>query len=95
MDISPAHYTKLDTQIKLMEAVNSVMKAPIYIAIIDSLKELKAIKTKQQVFKMHIPTGNIGKFLKETNPTGKPITTVIELQDGNIYFAPSTEFQDV
>lgn len=42
---------------------------------------------------MHIITGNIGVFLKEYKPTGKPFTTQIKMEDGRIYFAPSHEFR--
>ena len=41
----------------------------------------------------HIPTSQIGQFLKETNPTGKPKTIVIKLFDGRTYFAPKSEFK--
>lgn len=38
--------TKLDDQIKYMEGVNKLMRTPIAIAILNSLKELKGIKNK-------------------------------------------------
>lgn len=38
--------TKLDDQIKYMEGVNKLMRTPITIAILNSLKELKGIKNK-------------------------------------------------
>jgi hypothetical protein len=41
----------------------------------------------------HIPTNQVGQFLKETNPTGKPTTIVIKLFDGRTYFAPKSEFK--
>lgn len=43
----------------------------------------------------HLMTGNIGSFVKETYPTGKPTTWVIKLDDGRIYFAPKGEFVEV
>lgn len=39
--------TKLDGQILFMEALNSVMKTPITISILNSLKELKGVKQNQ------------------------------------------------
>jgi hypothetical protein len=41
---------------------------------------------------LHVPTGQIGSFLKEYKPTGRQLTMQIQLQDGRIYFAPSNEF---
>ncbi len=41
---------------------------------------------------LHTLTGNEGEFVKEYKPTGKPLTTQIKLSNGDIYFAPSTEF---
>jgi hypothetical protein len=43
----------------------------------------------------HIISGNCGLFFKEYKPTGKPITTMIKLDDGNFYFAPSIEFTKI
>lgn len=42
----------------------------------------------------HIPSKIIGEFVKTTNPTGKPETTVIKTNDGRDFFAPSSEFQE-
>lgn len=39
--------TKLDRQILFMEALNSFMKTPMTISILNSLKELKGIKQNQ------------------------------------------------
>lgn len=43
----------------------------------------------------HKISGNTGTFLKHTYPTGKPKTTIIKLDCGNIFFAPSIEFQNI
>lgn len=43
----------------------------------------------------HRATGNVGLFLKEYKPTGKPYTTQIQLSDGRIYYAPSCEFEEI
>lgn len=43
----------------------------------------------------HKQTGNVGLFLKEYKPTGKPYTTQIQLNDGRIYFAPTHEFEEI
>lgn len=43
----------------------------------------------------HIQTGNIGIFIKEYRPTGRPFTTQIKLDDGRIYYAPSCEFVQI
>jgi len=40
----------------------------------------------------HVPTGLFGTFIKEYTPTGKPLTTMIRLENGRFYFAPSSEF---
>jgi len=42
---------------------------------------------------IHKVTGNKGRFLKEYQPTGKPKTTQIQLLNGQIFFAPSIEFE--
>lgn len=42
---------------------------------------------------IHKGTGNKGRFLKEYQPTGKPKTTQIQLLNGQIFFAPSIEFE--
>jgi hypothetical protein len=41
----------------------------------------------------HKFTGNVGYFVKEYEPTGKPLTMQIKLADGRIYFAPKHEFE--
>lgn len=41
----------------------------------------------------HCFTGNVGEFIKEYKPTGKPTTMQIKLSNGEIYFAPSIEFK--
>jgi hypothetical protein len=41
----------------------------------------------------HKLTGNVGIFIKEYQPTGKSLTTQIQLDDGKTYFAPSHEFE--
>jgi hypothetical protein len=46
MEMKPSD-TKLDGQILFMEALNSVMKTPMTISILNSLKELKGIKQNQ------------------------------------------------
>jgi hypothetical protein len=46
MEIKPSD-TKLDGQILFMEALNGVIKTPITISILNSLKELKGIKQNQ------------------------------------------------
>ena len=43
----------------------------------------------------HKISGNTGVFLKYTYPTGKPKITVIKLDCGKVYFAPSCEFEQV
>lgn len=48
-----------------------------------------------KVILYHKISGNTGEFLKYTYPTGKPKTTIIKLDCGNIYFAPSHEFKQV
>jgi hypothetical protein len=39
--------SKLDSQILFMEALNDVIKTPITVSILNSLKELKGIKQNQ------------------------------------------------
>ena len=39
--------TKLDTQIMFMESLCKIAKTPLFISIVNSLKELKGIKEKQ------------------------------------------------
>jgi hypothetical protein len=46
MEIKPSD-TKLDDQILFMETLNSIIKTPITISILNSLKELKGIKQNQ------------------------------------------------
>jgi hypothetical protein len=46
MEIKPSD-TKLDGQILFMEALNGIIKTPITISILNSLKELKGIKQNQ------------------------------------------------
>ena len=42
--------TDIDSQIKTMESLNNtVIKTPLFISIIDSLKELRAIKRKDSI----------------------------------------------
>lgn len=43
----------------------------------------------------HAPTGLCGTLIKEYTPTGKPLTTMIRLENGTFYFAPSSEFYTV
>lgn len=43
----------------------------------------------------HTLTGNIGEFVKEYKPTGGQLTTQIELSDGQEYYAPSHEFEEI
>lgn len=45
-DVPPITNTKLDDQIKYMEGVNKLFTNPMSISIINSLKELKGIKSK-------------------------------------------------
>jgi len=40
----------------------------------------------------HVYEGVSGELIKITYPTGKPMTFVIKLNDGRVYFAPSGEF---
>ncbi len=44
---------------------------------------------------IHNQTGKIGVFIKEYKPTGKPLTMQIKLDNGQIYFAPTSEFKQV
>ncbi len=39
--------TKLDSQIEFMKTIDCIIKTPMVIAIIDSLRELKGIKQNQ------------------------------------------------
>lgn len=43
----------------------------------------------------HSLTGNTGVFVKEYYATGHGYLTQIKLNDGRIYYAPSSEFQTV
>jgi hypothetical protein len=43
MEIKPSD-TKLDAQILFMEGLNSMIRSPLTISILNSLKELKGIK---------------------------------------------------
>jgi hypothetical protein len=43
MDIK-THDTKLDSQILFMETLNGIIKTPLTISILESLKELRGIK---------------------------------------------------
>jgi hypothetical protein len=43
----------------------------------------------------HVPTGQVGNFLIEFRPSGKPLTTHIHLSDGQVFIAPSHEFEEV
>jgi hypothetical protein len=43
----------------------------------------------------HEKTGIKGEFVKEHYPTGKPFTTIIKLENGTKFFAPSGEFVKV
>ncbi len=47
LNLPLSHCTKLDEQIDFMENMNYVIKTPITISILNSLKELKGIKQKQ------------------------------------------------
>jgi len=44
---------------------------------------------------LHTLTGIKGVFVKEHSPTGKPVTTIIQLENGSKFFAPSVEFTEV
>lgn len=52
-------------------------------------------KTSNELRLRHTLTGNVGKFLKEYVPTGMFSTTQIRLDDGRIYYAPSSEFEKI
>lgn len=43
----------------------------------------------------HRLTNNVGVFVKEYYPTGRPLTMQIKLNDGRIYYAPKHEFDFV
>lgn len=43
----------------------------------------------------HAPTNQYGVFIKEYKPTGKPLTTMIRLENGRFYYAPSVEFTTI
>ena len=43
----------------------------------------------------HAPTNQYGVFVKEYKPAGKPLTTMIRLQNGRFYYAPSSEFATI
>jgi len=43
----------------------------------------------------HKLTGHQGVFVKEVQPTGRPLTTIIKLDDGREYYAPSSEFINI
>jgi hypothetical protein len=40
-------------------------------------------------------SGLEGSFVKETYPTGKPVTIIVRLQDGRLFFAPKSEFTQI
>jgi hypothetical protein len=42
---------------------------------------------------IHLQSRNKGVFIKEYKPTGKPRTMQIKLSNGEVYFAPSSEFK--
>jgi hypothetical protein len=44
---------------------------------------------------LHKETGNVGVFIKEYRPTGCPMSTQIQLEDGRVFYAPSSEFEIV
>ena len=68
-------------RVKAVDWIKSFKKSP-FTDIKDSIKLM-----------WHIPTNQVGQFLKETNPTGKPTTIIIKLFDGKTYFAPKSEFK--
>lgn len=56
---------------------------------------LKQLSETPELRLRHKVSGLFGVFKRETNPTGKPKTTVIQLANGNEYYAPSHEFEEV
>jgi hypothetical protein len=56
-------------------------------------KIIKSVFEEKQHILRHKLTGKVGEFLKEYKPTGKPLTTQIKLKSGEVYLAPSFEFE--
>ena len=46
------------------------------------------------VYYRHV-SGLKGSFVKETYPTGKPVTIIVRLWDGRLFYAPKIEFTQI
>jgi hypothetical protein len=48
----PSHHdTKLETQISFMEGITNIIKTPLTISILNSLKELRGIKNRDMIIR--------------------------------------------
>lgn len=54
-----------------------------------------SIDKEEEDFRIHLPSGKVGKFIRSSKSPGQPEKIKIKLQNGKTFSAPADEFKNV